>query len=43
MNCETVGIMQNNKNASACVLLLVLSILLRRARDTSDAISDVCG
>ena len=35
MNCETVGMMQNNKTVRACVLLLVLSVLLR-----SDALSD---
>jgi hypothetical protein len=42
MKCETVGMMQNNKTVRACVLLLVLSVLLR-----SDALSDddddVCG
>ena len=35
MNCKTVGMMQNNKTVRACVLLLVLSVLLR-----SDALSD---
>ena len=41
MNCETVGMMQNNKTVRSCVFLLVLSVLLRRARDASDAMSDV--
>ena len=40
MNCETVGMMQNNKTVRSCVFLLVLSVLLRRARDASDAMSD---
>ena len=33
MNCETVGMMQNNKTVRSCVFLLVLSVLLRRLRD----------
>ena len=40
MNCETVGMMQNNKTVRSCVFFLVLSVLLRRARDASDAMSD---
>jgi hypothetical protein len=40
MNCETVGMMQNNKTVRSCVFLLVLSVLLRRARDASEAMSD---
>ena len=45
MNCETVGMMQNNKTVRSCVFLLVLSVLLRSdaLSDDDDDDDDVCG